>query len=113
LGLGSEVEISLLFVDLNWSVLFRYERGTYSIELTVENNDPGIVGSIMEEMVQSLSLSAYKYKLRQLNAKFFPRYDSNTYCAISQYFIQIYILHFVLAFYYFHVPWCHFVARKK
>jgi hypothetical protein len=52
LGLGSKGEISLLFVDLNWSVLFRYERGAYSIEHAVESNDPGIVGSIMEEMAQ-------------------------------------------------------------
>ena len=42
------------FVDLNWSLLFRYERGTYSIELTAESNDPGIVGSIMEEPVQRI-----------------------------------------------------------
>jgi hypothetical protein len=42
------------FVDLNWSVLFRYERGTYSIELTVESNDPGIAGSIIQETVQRI-----------------------------------------------------------
>lgn len=46
------------FVDLNWSLLFRYERGTYSIELTAEGNDPGIVGSIMEEPVQRIDWKA-------------------------------------------------------
>jgi hypothetical protein len=105
------------FVDLNWSALFRYERGTYSIELTVESNDPGTAGSIMEEMVQRIdwkhSLSAYKYKWRQLNAKFMPTYDSSSFYAISTYFTQIYIRHFVPAFYYFHVPWRHFVVRSK
>ena len=54
--LGSESDTVPLtsFVDLNWSLLFRYERGTYSIELTAESNDPGIVGSIMEEPVQRI-----------------------------------------------------------
>jgi hypothetical protein len=56
LRLGSESDTLPLtsFVDLNWSVLFRYERGTYSIELTAESNDLGIVGSIMEERVQRI-----------------------------------------------------------
>ena len=56
LRLGSESNTVPLtsFVDLNWSLLFRYERGTYSIELTAESNDPGIVGSITEEPVQRI-----------------------------------------------------------
>jgi hypothetical protein len=54
LGLGSGVKISLLFVDLNWSVLLRYKKGTYTIELTVESNDLGIVGNVMKEMVQRI-----------------------------------------------------------
>jgi hypothetical protein len=54
--LGSESDTVPLtsFVDLNWSLLFRYERSIYCIELTAESNDPGIVGSIMEEPVQSI-----------------------------------------------------------
>lgn len=66
--LGSESDTGPLtsFVDLNWSLLFRYERGTYSIELTAESNDPGIVEvlwkSLYKGLIESLSLSAYNYK---------------------------------------------------